>query len=801
MKRKVLQGIAYFTAFGMAFFQVAPGLRTAAASVYEKEMVEEREQKDNSAFFAEEENQKGNSTNHEEEKNSYLIQTKTEKKYQQVQEHCQEELSAEVESSKELEEEQIMVAQLTTGEAITIASMSGVTIEKDEILNGASFENSSQEEEYIEAVEETVEGAWDVKAVNAEEVHGVKDTIKVAVLDSGYDTVGDIYCSGHENLVDPEWDVNGEDLTGHGTAVTSIIMSGSQDRGTEGIIDDESAIELYSVKVLDGGNQAPVSRVIQGIQWCIDQEIDIINMSFGTTYHSTILEDAIEKAAKEGILMIASVGNTGETTGIVEYPAAFEEVVGVGSVNERMEHSVFSATGEEVELVAPGENVPLSSYWGLVTVGSGTSYAAPHVTAIAALLWAKDSQKSSESIRGLLQKSARELGAKEEFGYGLVDYEYASEIYKEYMASEQQKLEEGIEEEVQIEENDAPIPEYEVPEMVEASWHGDSHYTQVEKSIGISVTGDSLKYVKAGSIAPDRAVEDGNGSWTGNWTDLSVSSYANPNMYYDVLHARRDTNYVAATKCLLNAALTIKHEGNTEAARTNAEIFFSNNYFSSSQTDDERWVDISALEDALYVACFYRLKVKSTEKAVYVEGGVSTERASYQLLGMAMHVATDAYAHQSQIPKAVAKGKSGYAEEYNDLLKIKSDFKNFDDVLTLISMGDAITSNLRYLAREEDITEVHQKIADNVDFLELRYDQGSYFAIIELLFLFGNQGREGELPYVFCPTLLYKEHNENNKYKKYDLKLNGLLDHMTDCGYDLTNYTLITISEWQELSK
>lgn len=403
-----------------------------------------------------------------------------------------------METSEELEAENLMVATLSTREAISIATMAGITVERDQILEGASEEEGVLEsegvseeednsEEYMEAIEKTVQDAWDIKAVNVEENQDTKDVIKVAILDSGYDRFGSVECDGYEDFVETDEENAGDDYTGHGTAIASIIMSGSiedsTEEGTQGIIEEESEIELYSVKVLDGNNQAPISRVIEGIQWCIDNEINIINMSFGTTYYSSILEDAVERAEKAGILMIASVGNTGETDGIVEYPAAFEEVVGVGSVNEKIERSVFSAVGEEVELAAPGENVPLTSYWGMITVGSGTSYAAPHVTAIAALLWARDGEKSNDSIRGLLQKSARDLGEKEEYGYGLVDYEYATEIYDEYMELYQEGGVENIDEEGVdgIKENDRSVMEYEVPEMVQGSWHGEKHYGQVEE--------------------------------------------------------------------------------------------------------------------------------------------------------------------------------------------------------------------------------------------------------------------------------------------------------------------------------
>lgn len=802
MKRKVVQVMAFFAAFCMAFFQLTPGLtEIARATAKTTEKVEKDSKKNPEDFQESEEENISKIRKQEDGKERYLIQTKTKAKFSQVQEHCEQELAIDVESSEDLGQEQIMVATLTTGEAITIDTMSGVTVEKDEVVNGATEDLSEKEkEEYIEAVEETVKGAWDIKAVHAEETEDIKDTIKVAVLDSGYDKTGDIACKEIYNLVDPEENVNGDDYSGHGTAVTSIIASGSQDRGTQGIIEDESKIELYTVKVLDGDNQAPISRVIEGIQWCIENEISIINMSFGTTYYSTILEDAIQRAEEAGILMIASVGNNGETVNQVEYPAAFEEVVGVGSVNEKMEHSVFSATGEEVELVAPGENIPLSSYWGLVSVGSGTSYAAPHVTGIAALLWAKDSQKSSDSIRGLLQKSARKLGENEKFGYGLVDYEYASEIYEEYMEVYQE--EEGVvQEESRIEENEAVIQEYDVPEVVQGSWADKYHYDQVQ-TIGGKSYKNTIYYVKAGSIAPDWAVYKETGEdETSYIINLSTSSYANPDFHYDVLHARRKTNYVAAVKCLLNAAIIIKTEGNNSTARGNAQQYFRDNYADSFQTRDECWDDIFALDDALEVACFFELKLDKNDEAVYVADGVSAEQASHQLLGMAIHVATDAYAHRTVIPSDVAEGTEEYSYENGafQYYNISGYIKDFEDLMYNIFHQKLTTSGVRDYAKESGcIKPLHKGIADKTEFLPLRYNQGSYMAIAELLFLFGSPARKEEMPYVFCPYLLYIEHGFT---EKYNLGLDKLMKNIKDAGYDIANYTLVTVSEWQSLSK
>ena len=200
-----------------------------------------------------------------------------------------------------------------------------------------------------------------------------------------------------------------EDVSGHGTSVASVIAAKQNDIGITGI---NPNAELYSVKILDDQKKASLSGIIEGIYWCIDHDIDIINMSFGTSVKSEILEQVIKEADKAGILMIAAAGNKGERAGesTVEYPAAFAEVIAVGASTPQGEVSDMSSVGKEVELMAPGESVPATGYFDEVIKTDGTSMAAPHVAGVASILWAKDRSKSSAYIRALLNASAKAIG-------------------------------------------------------------------------------------------------------------------------------------------------------------------------------------------------------------------------------------------------------------------------------------------------------------------------------------------------------------------------------------------------------
>ena len=273
-----------------------------------------------------------------------------------------------------------------------------------------------------EAAEET-EAEWNIQMVHADDQNGESAglPVKVAVLDSGVEFLAGFPVERSINLVKDEQELPYymNDMTGHGTAVADIIHNVCP------------KARIYSVKVMDAKNRGRLSDIVAGIYWCIEQDVDIINMSFGTSVKSDILEKAIGAAAEHGIMMVSSAGNGG-TGSAVEYPAAYEEVIAVGAVNTCAEITGESATGGEVELAAPGEQIMAKSLLGLDTVASGTSMAAPHVTGAAALLMMESRYRDAAFIRKVLQKSSNPLGDETYYGCGLLDVSYARQLLHDY---------------------------------------------------------------------------------------------------------------------------------------------------------------------------------------------------------------------------------------------------------------------------------------------------------------------------------------------------------------------------------
>ena len=91
-----------------------------------------------------------------------------------------------------------------------------------------------------------------------------------------------------------------------------------------------------------------------------------------------------------------------------------------------------SPVGDEIEVVAPGEDVTTYGPFGILTNESGTSISAAHVSALATILWQQDKTKSAQFIRELIKETANSLGSKNEFGEGLIDCAYALEQYDNF---------------------------------------------------------------------------------------------------------------------------------------------------------------------------------------------------------------------------------------------------------------------------------------------------------------------------------------------------------------------------------
>ena len=274
-------------------------------------------------------------------------------------------------------------------------------------------------------------GSWGVQRIGSEAAHasGNKGTgVRVAVIDTGIDythvDLDDNYRGGYD-FVFRDDDPFDDSWNGHGTHIAGIIAAEQNGIGVVGVAPEA---ELYAVKVLDGGGFGLLSWIIEGIEWAVDNHMDIVNLSIqGRNFQS--LHDACDAAYAAGVIVVAAGGNSYGLA--VSYPAAYESVIAVTGTDTYDMRAYFSPVGPELDLAAPGLDILSTVAGGGYGMLSGTSQAAPHVSGTAALFFTSDLQDvngdgiiNHEDVRHMLRLTAVDLGDQGTdpvFGSGLVN--------------------------------------------------------------------------------------------------------------------------------------------------------------------------------------------------------------------------------------------------------------------------------------------------------------------------------------------------------------------------------------------
>ena len=272
---------------------------------------------------------------------------------------------------------------------------------------------------------------WAVERVNALEYHQITkgNGIKIAIIDSGAnvnhpDLINNIK-TGY-NFIDNNYDVS--DDCDHGTCVSGVIAAESNDFGMLGIAPQSF---IYPLKVMHkiSGNRCSgySSDIVQAIEWSIENNMDIINLSLGSPSQLYSVGIALDAAYDAGILIVAAAGNDGtkstcDDDDCVHYPAKYDSAIAVAAMTWTDTIASYSSRGPEVELTAPGTSVYTTASNGEYRWFSGTSCAAPIISGVAALLMAKYPEKTNVEIREKLIEICTDLcevGRDVSSGYGI----------------------------------------------------------------------------------------------------------------------------------------------------------------------------------------------------------------------------------------------------------------------------------------------------------------------------------------------------------------------------------------------
>lgn len=266
---------------------------------------------------------------------------------------------------------------------------------------------------------------WQLQMVSADYVWDFEtygNGINVAVIDTG--------CNMHEELKDNlkggfnylTNEVEYRDNDGHGTHVSGIIAAAHNSIGVAGVA---PKVNIYALKCVDAGYTTTVGMLAQAIVDAVDvYNCKVINMSLGTPVDYTFIYDAVKYAYNKGAVIVAAVGNTNKQGFNYYYPAGYNEVIGVGSVDIYKNVSSFSLKNNSVFVVAPGESFKSLKGTSDYTYKKGTSQATPVVAGAIALMLSADNTLHTNDIKRIISETSEDLGTAGydySYGYGLLN--------------------------------------------------------------------------------------------------------------------------------------------------------------------------------------------------------------------------------------------------------------------------------------------------------------------------------------------------------------------------------------------
>jgi subtilisin family serine protease len=254
--------------------------------------------------------------------------------------------------------------------------------------------------------------------------------VTVAVIDTGIDTdhpefAGRIseysYNATEDKIVKDynDWSLI-EDKQGHGTAVAGVIGAAMNGSGTVGIAPN---VEILVIKAEcdANGTFTRTSDLVFGLYYAVERDVQIVNMSFGVYGAMNPFEDATQLAVDSDIICVAAAGN--DSTTMRSWPAADENVIGIGALRDGWELAGYSNYGENTDLVAPGTTYT-TQMGGNYGNSTGTSLASPVVAGVMALMLQKYEYATYDLVTEILYASCYDLGdlgRDWDYGFGAVD--------------------------------------------------------------------------------------------------------------------------------------------------------------------------------------------------------------------------------------------------------------------------------------------------------------------------------------------------------------------------------------------
>jgi subtilisin family serine protease len=243
--------------------------------------------------------------------------------------------------------------------------------------------------------------------------------IKVALLDSGVDINHPLLLGvsiRQKDFLPPLPNSGKNNHNSHGTAMASVIAS-----HTDSYSGIAPGCEILSYRVIDDTGSTDSYTVASAIISAVKDGADVINLSLGGETGSEVLKQSVSYAKDHGVPVIAAVGNEG--VGYVNFPAAYDGVIGVTSVGVNGRVTNFSNFGDGVDLAAPGTGVLTATDSSEVGIFTGTSISTAIVTGAVAMELARRPTMTANEVEQLLKNLSNEAekpGYDSSTGYGII---------------------------------------------------------------------------------------------------------------------------------------------------------------------------------------------------------------------------------------------------------------------------------------------------------------------------------------------------------------------------------------------
>ncbi len=272
----------------------------------------------------------------------------------------------------------------------------------------------------------------DVDAPEAWDISGGDPSVVIGVIDSGTeithsDLAANVWVNPGEvagNLVDDDGngkvdDVNGWDFESnnnnpngsffHGTSVAGVVAArGNNGIGIAGLAGGGTAGGGCRYLPVNCGSFAPITSALDdAVSYVAGEGVRAITLSLQVP-DTQAVTDALNAAHAAGVFIDCASGNS---SGAITYPATLASVMAVGSTNHNDQKSSFSNFGADLEVVAPGENIFMTTTGNAYASNSGTSFSAPHVGALAGLVFSVNPTLTNEQVRQIMKDTADDLGA------------------------------------------------------------------------------------------------------------------------------------------------------------------------------------------------------------------------------------------------------------------------------------------------------------------------------------------------------------------------------------------------------